>query len=234
MTPRGRNAVATQETAAEQVREGMKTGRLATPRRRTGTGWWTSGVVTNRRVGRGNDSPTHTNPTHIKETASMQRRRCRSARADALLPLALFALLVGQVQLAEAQRPPSNAGDAPVVPRSSAIQGRDAGAAQGGDQDPRLLIAHGLEMAIEGSMLQGLAMQPGLAAGANVSPAAAAPRPGAAGTPGVNSSGLGFTGAPGETVSGRPVTTPATGTGVQTLGSTGTGPTRKKKNKQIK
>jgi len=42
----------------------------------------------------------------------------------------------------------------------------------------------------------------------------------------VNSSGLGFTGAPGETVSGRPVTTPATGTGVQTLGSTGTGPTR--------
>ena len=161
----------------------------------------------------------------------MRERKIGSVGATSLRTLVLSGLLLSQGRFAEAQQAPSNAGDAPVVPRSSAIQGRDANPIAnaagnvGGDQDLRLLIAHGLEMAIEGSALQGLAMQPGLPSGAmGDSPSGATTR-GTAGTSGTNSSGLGFTGLPGETVSGRPVTTPATGTGSSTVGASGTGPT---------
>ena len=156
-----------------------------------------------------------------------RQRKIEIARTTGLRSLVLFGLLLTTSRFAEAQRSPSNSGDAPVVPRSSAIQGRDANANAnlGGAQDSRLLIAHGLEMAIEGSTLQGLALEPGVPTGGpGVLPAGPA-GVGTANSPATNSSGLGLTGSPGETVSGRPVTTPATGTGAETLGATGTGPT---------
>ena len=130
-------------------------------------------------------------------------------------------MLLAQGRPAEAQRSASNAGDAPVVPRTSAIvvPGDNLNADQ--QQESRMLIAHGLEMTIEGSNLQGLAMRAaGVGVGTTIDP-----RPSPAGVVGsssvgtvpvpnpavvrapvpVSSAGTGYTQGAGETVSGRVV-----------------------------
>jgi hypothetical protein len=134
--------------------------------------------------------------------------------------LVVGSMLLAQGRPAEAQRVGSeSAGDAPVVPRTSAIAGPGDKLAADSMQESRMLLAHGLEMTIEGSTLQGMAMR---AAGVGLGPAVD-PRPSPAGVVGSSSvgtvvvprpvvavpapttAGTGFTGAPGETVSGRPV-----------------------------
>ena len=147
-------------------------------------------------------------------------KQFRMAGAAGLGALVAASMLAGQARPAQAQaRSAGNAGDAPVVPRSDAISGRTGAADL--ENESRMLIAHGLEMTIEGSTLQGMAMR---SAGVNVgqsvdprpSPAGAvgsssvgtttAPANAAIRTPStVSTAGTGFTGAPGETVSGRPV-----------------------------
>jgi hypothetical protein len=139
------------------------------------------------------------------------------AGATCLNALLVGSMLLAPGRLAEAQRSTSNAGDAPVVPRSDAIVGQGQANADA-QQEARMLIAHGLEMTIEGSTLQGMAQR---ASGVSVGPAVD-PRPSTAGVVGsssvgavtpvvprasvpVSTAGTGYTGAPGETVSGRPV-----------------------------
>jgi hypothetical protein len=129
-------------------------------------------------------------------------------------------LLLAQGRPAQAQRSES-AGDSPRVPYSSAIAGQASNLNVDAQQESRMLLAHGLEMTIEGSTLIGMAQR-----AAGVGPGSAVdPRPSPAGVvgsssvgtvpvtvPGVvrvpvtpNTAGTGYTGAPGETVSGRPV-----------------------------
>lgn len=201
------------------------------------------------------------------------------ARAAGIGALAACGLLMTQARIAEAQQGRiTNAGDT----TRDTPPGTPTAPANGGmSQDSRMLLTHALEMAIEGSALQALAMQPGMTTGslpgaatpgalrpgsgvdapsgtvptvgsragvpgtASTAPgtgagASAADRAGTAGTaagtgltapvagadvaspvvgtglpnnastPSVASPASGFTGAPGETVSGRPV---AAGTG---------------------
>ena len=152
------------------------------------------------------------------------RRASKIGRAGAACfqGLVVGSMLMAQGQPARAQRTSTgNAGDAPSVPRSSAIAGQGANVAADAEQEARMLIAHGLEMTIEGSTLQGMAQR---AAGVGLGPAVD-PRPSPAGVVGSSSvgtvtpaspaaarapapasiAGTGFTGAPGKTVSGRPV-----------------------------
>lgn len=152
------------------------------------------------------------------------RNRIRTAGTWGFQAALAGSLLIGQGQSARAQRV-GNAGDAPVVPRSSAIANTPPVAADAA-KESRLLLAHGLEMMIEGSDLNGLAMR---ASGVVAGPAAD-PRPSPAGVVGSSSIGLGaveanaaanaalgrpalpvgtagagYTGTAGETVGGRRV-----------------------------
>ena len=136
--------------------------------------------------------------------------RIGMARAATLGSLAVFGLLLAQGRFAGAQNAPSNAGDSPATTRNerpSINQGQSQQGNLDGVQGAMMLIAHGLEMTIEGSTLQGLAMRAGGMGGGSTGGL----RPvttGAIGTgvvtPGTGAAGTGFTGTPGETVSGRP------------------------------
>jgi hypothetical protein len=130
-------------------------------------------------------------------------------------------LLLAQGRPVQAQRNNESAGDPPRVPRSSAIASPADNLTVDAQQEARMLLAHGLEMTIEGSTLIGMAQR---AAGVGVGPAVD-PRPSPVGVVGSSSvgtvpvavpgvvrvpvtpttAGTGYTGAPGETVSGRPV-----------------------------
>jgi len=147
-------------------------------------------------------------------------------RAAWLGSLAAFGLVMGQAMRAEAQFPTGNAGD--TTKRSSPGQTQTTPVLQrdkAGGLDARMLLGHALEMVIDGSNLQLLSMpavvpavgNPGTV-GATIVPGnlsrtgrADNPTTGPVPAPGVGSPGTGFTGAAGETVSGRPVT-PGTGT----------------------
>jgi hypothetical protein len=149
-----------------------------------------------------------------------QSSKIGMAGATGLNALVIGSMLLAQGRPAQAQRTES-AGDPPRVPYSSAVSGPKANLDLDRQTESRLLIAHGLEMTIEGSTLQGIALR---ASGVGVGPAID-PRPSPAGVVGSSSvrsirpaisapvtvsvpsstAGTGFTGAPGETVSGRPV-----------------------------
>jgi hypothetical protein len=149
-----------------------------------------------------------------------QASKIGMAGATCLNALVVGSMLLAQGRPAEAQRTES-AGDPPRVPYSSAVSGSKDNLDLDRQMEARLLIAHGLEMTIEGSTLQGMALR---ASGVGVGPAVD-PRPSPAGVVGSSSvrtapvaspslstvnvpattAGTGFTGAPGETVSGRPV-----------------------------
>ncbi len=151
------------------------------------------------------------------------RQPSKFGRAGAVCfpALVVGSMLLAQGQPALAQLGQSSAGDTPVVPRSSAIAGSGANIAADAQQESRMLIAHGLEMTIEGSTLQGMAQR---AAGVRVGPTVD-PRPSPAGVVGSSSvrtppvadpaavripvpastAGTGYTQGAGETVSGRVV-----------------------------
>jgi hypothetical protein len=133
--------------------------------------------------------------------------------------VAAFAVgLLAQARPAGAQNTNSSAGDAPVVNRTEAISGPQGKIAADSQREARLLIAHGLEMTIEGSSLEGLVMRAaGVGAGTTIDPrpsplgvvgssSVTAPAPSTVRAPvPTSSAGTGFTGAAGETVSGRVV-----------------------------
>ena len=117
------------------------------------------------------------------------RNRIRTAGAMGLQAALAGSLLFGQGQPARAQRV-GNAGDAATVPNSAATANTPPVAADAA-RESRLLLAHGLEMMIEGSDLNGLASR---ASGVVAGPAAD-PRPSPSGVVGSSSVGLGAVGA---------------------------------------
>ena len=148
-----------------------------------------------------------------------QATKVRMTRIACFPVFVVGSMLLAQARPVGAQVANSNAGDAPVVPRSSAIAGPQARLAGDAQREARMLIAHGLEMTIEGSTLQGMGMRAaGVGAGTTIDP-----RPSTLGAVGSSSvaapvgapasrapiptstAGTGFTGGAGETVSGRVV-----------------------------
>lgn len=146
--------------------------------------------------------------------------KIRMAGAACFHSMLVGSMLLAQGRPAHAQLGQSSAGDTPVVPRSSAVATPGDNLNVDAQRESRMLIAHGLEMTIEGSLLHGMLQR---ASGVAIGPAVD-PRPSPAGVVGsssvrtiapppivttapipVSPAGTGYTGQAGETVSGRVV-----------------------------